>query len=48
MAEVPGCALESVGKEIEQSTGYRLRGHSLVFSGVCPECAVTPAAAEGR
>ena len=39
VAEVPGCALESVGKEIEASTGFRLRGHSLVFSGTCPECA---------
>jgi len=39
VAEVPGCALESVGRQIEASTGYRLSGHSLVFSGLCPECA---------
>lgn len=38
VAEVPGCALEAVGREIEVSTGYRLSGHSLVFSGTCPEC----------
>ncbi|MGH7777278.1 MAG: Fur family transcriptional regulator [Candidatus Dormibacterales bacterium] len=39
VAEVPGCALESAGQEIEATTGFRLRGHSLVFSGVCPDCA---------
>jgi Fur family ferric uptake transcriptional regulator len=38
VAAVPGCVLESAGKEIEASTGYRLRGHSLVFAGVCPDC----------
>lgn len=38
VAEVPGCALETVSREIEVKTGYRLRGHSLVFSGVCPQC----------
>ena len=44
IAEVPGCALETVGKEIEASTGYRLRGHSLVFTGICPDCASVSAA----
>lgn len=39
VAEVPGCALESVGREVEATTGFRLRGHSLVFTGTCPECA---------
>ena len=38
VAEVPGCVLEGAVKEIELSTGYRLRGHSLVFSGICPDC----------
>ncbi len=38
VAEVPGCVLEGAAKEIEESTGYRLRGHSLVFSGICPAC----------
>jgi Fur family ferric uptake transcriptional regulator len=39
VAEVPGCVLEGAAKEIEASTGYRLGGHSLVFTGTCPECA---------
>ncbi len=42
VAEVPGCLLETVGKEIEANTGYRLRGHSLVFSGTCPDCSAAP------
>lgn len=43
VAEVPGCALETVGREIEAATGFRLKGHSLVFSGTCPDCARVPA-----
>jgi Fur family ferric uptake transcriptional regulator len=39
VAEVPGCVLEDAAREIEASTGYRLERHSLVFMGVCPECA---------
>jgi Fe2+ or Zn2+ uptake regulation protein len=31
--------VEDTFKEIEQSTGYRLNGHHLVLSGVCPDCA---------
>jgi Fur family transcriptional regulator, ferric uptake regulator len=41
VAEVQGCVVEGAAREIERSTGYRLTSHSLVFSGVCPECAVT-------
>lgn len=39
VAEVPGCAIDAVGAEIESATGYKLSGHTLVFSGVCPDCA---------
>ena len=39
VAEVPGCALEDAARRVEASTGYRLAGHSLVFTGVCPDCA---------
>jgi Fe2+ or Zn2+ uptake regulation protein len=39
VAEVPGCVLEDAAREIEASTGYRLERHSLVFMGVCPQCA---------
>jgi Fe2+ or Zn2+ uptake regulation protein len=45
VAEVAGCVLEGAAKEIEESTGYRVRGHSLVFSGVCPECVRTASTA---
>jgi Fe2+ or Zn2+ uptake regulation protein len=38
VAEVPGCVLEDAAAGIEASTGYRLSGHSLVFSGLCPQC----------
>jgi Fe2+ or Zn2+ uptake regulation protein len=41
VAEVPGCVLEGAAKEIEESTGYRLKSHSLVFSGLCPDCVRT-------
>lgn len=41
VAEVPGCAVEDASREIERATGYRLTSHSLVFSGLCPECAQT-------
>lgn len=39
VTELPGCVVEDTFKEIEQSTGYRLRGHRLVLSGLCPDCA---------
>ena len=39
VAEVPGCVLADAAQAIEASTGFQLRGHSLVFSGVCPDCA---------
>jgi len=38
---VGGCVVEGAAREIERITGYRLTSHSLVFSGVCPECALT-------
>jgi Fe2+ or Zn2+ uptake regulation protein len=41
VAEVRGCVVEGAAREIERTTGYRLTSHSLVFSGVCPECART-------
>lgn len=41
VAEVQGCVVEGAAREIERITGYRLTSHSLVFSGVCPECALT-------
>jgi len=45
VAEVPGCVLEGAAKEIEATTGYRLGGHSLVFTGTCPDCSAIAARA---
>lgn len=39
VAALAGCAVENAAREIEASTGYRLEGHSIVFTGTCPECA---------
>jgi Fe2+ or Zn2+ uptake regulation protein len=38
VAEVPDCLLERSATRVESSTGYIIRGHRLVFSGVCPTC----------
>jgi len=38
VVEVHGCVLEDAAQQIEASTGFRLKGHSLVFSGLCPDC----------
>lgn len=43
VAEVPGCAVDEAAKEIEAATGFRLSGHTLVFSGLCPDCAASSA-----
>jgi Fe2+ or Zn2+ uptake regulation protein len=43
VTELPGCVVEDTFGEIEQSTGYRLKGHHLVLSGLCPDCAVSVA-----
>ena len=43
VTEVEGCVVENTLKDIEESTGYRLKGHRLVLSGVCPDCARTVA-----
>jgi Fur family transcriptional regulator, ferric uptake regulator len=41
ISEVPGCLVDEAAERIRRNTGYRVTGHSLVFSGVCPECAST-------
>jgi Fe2+ or Zn2+ uptake regulation protein len=43
VAEVQGCAVAGAAREIERVTGYLLTSHSLVFSGLCPDCAAHPA-----
>lgn len=39
VAAVPGCAVDAVRPAVERDTGFRLTGHQLLFSGVCPGCA---------
>jgi Fe2+ or Zn2+ uptake regulation protein len=38
VAEVPNCLLTESEAQVETSTGYRVRTHRLVFTGVCPRC----------
>jgi len=38
VAEIPGCAVAGVTAAVESSTGFRLSGHQVVFSGICPSC----------
>jgi Fe2+ or Zn2+ uptake regulation protein len=38
VSAVPGCAVDALRPLIEQATGFRLTGHSVVFSGLCGEC----------
>jgi Fe2+ or Zn2+ uptake regulation protein len=38
VAEVPGCILEETPAMVEAGTGFRISGHQLVFTGLCPAC----------
>ena len=40
VAEVPGCVVEGAALAVRDSTGFLVRGHHLVFTGTCPECAL--------
>ena len=33
------CPLSELEESLENKTGFRITGHSLEFTGVCPECA---------
>jgi len=35
---VPGCLVEAATPIVERRTGFRVTGHRLLFSGVCPNC----------
>jgi Fur family transcriptional regulator, ferric uptake regulator len=39
VAAVPGCLLEAARPEVEHKTGFSITGHSLLFTGLCSECA---------
>jgi Fur family transcriptional regulator, ferric uptake regulator len=39
VAEVPGCVLDDAAAQVQKATGFRVLSHSLVFEGLCAECA---------
>jgi Fe2+ or Zn2+ uptake regulation protein len=39
--EVPHDRIETMYRQIEESTGYRLTTGHLTFSGLCPGCQVS-------
>jgi len=36
---VPGCVVRDAVPRVQEATGFRVTGHQLLFSGLCPECA---------
>ena len=42
VAAVAACAVEDSIPRVERATGFALRGHDLVFHGVCPDCRDAP------
>ena len=39
VGEVPGCVVSEALPRVQRLTGFRVTGHQILFSGVCPECA---------
>ena len=39
VAAVPGCLVEELIPQVEKQTGFAVRGHRILFSGVCRDCA---------
>lgn len=35
---VPGCVVGDALPRVQQLTGFRVTGHQILFSGVCPRC----------
>lgn len=35
---VPGCVVRDAVPRVQEATGFRVTGHQLLFSGLCPEC----------
>ena len=35
---VPGCVVDEALPRIQQLTGFRVTGHQILFSGLCPRC----------
>lgn len=40
VAEVPGCVVDQSTTQIEEATGYSVRSHRLLLSGLCPTCQI--------
>lgn len=38
VAEVPGCALQSVERELERQNQFAITDHALTFFGTCQDC----------
>lgn len=43
VAEVPGCLVEDLVPQVERQTGFAVRNHRVLFSGLCRACAGGPA-----
>lgn len=39
VGEVPGCVVDDALPRVAELTGFRVTGHQLLFSGLCPKCA---------
>jgi Fur family ferric uptake transcriptional regulator len=39
IAAIPGCLVEELVPHVESETGFAVRDHRIVFSGVCRGCA---------
>jgi len=39
VAEVRGCVADDAGERIQDSTGFVVNRHQIVFLGLCPDCA---------
>lgn len=38
VAEVPGCALQTIERELEQQSRFAITDHALTFFGTCQDC----------
>lgn len=38
VGEVPGCIVDEALPRVQELTGFRVTGHQILFSGLCPRC----------
>ena len=38
VGEVPGCIVDDALPRVQKLTGFRVTGHQILFSGLCPTC----------